>query len=164
MQEQVKDFTLAAGYPASVTPLTELDGSELVNLPGKKESESLRAYLITRISWIQEEVDELTKATIDNDLLEQIDALADILYFTFGTAICLGIDLEPFFDEVQRSNMAKFPKCGNCNGSGVMPQSGRQCRVCHGNGSFGTFRKSDGKLMKPKGWKPPDLKRVLENG
>jgi predicted HAD superfamily Cof-like phosphohydrolase len=36
-----------------------------------------------------------------------VDALADILVVTYGAAIEMGVDLEPVFVEVHRSNMSK---------------------------------------------------------
>ena len=42
------------------------------------------------------------------DLCEMIDALADIDYVNLGAAVAYGVDLSPFQEEVQRSNMSKF--------------------------------------------------------
>ena len=65
---------------------------------------------------------------------EAIDGLADLLYVTYGAAIRFGIDIEPFFAEVHAANMAK---------------------------QGGTTR-ADGKIIKPEGWKPPNIKALLD--
>ena len=65
-----------------------------------------------RLSLIQEELDELTKAINENDVLEVADALTDILYVTYGAGHAFGINLDKCFDEVQKSNMSKLGKDG----------------------------------------------------
>tara|TARA_B100000614_G_scaffold55665_1_gene48411 strand:+ start:204 stop:581 length:378 start_codon:yes stop_codon:yes gene_type:complete len=65
-----------------------------------------------RISLIQEELDELTKAINENDILEVADALTDILYVAYGAGHAFGINLDKCFDEVQKSNMSKLGKDG----------------------------------------------------
>ncbi|MDC3257501.1 nucleoside triphosphate pyrophosphohydrolase family protein [Candidatus Pelagibacter sp.] len=61
-----------------------------------------------RVDLIKEELEELTEAMNNNDLLEVADALTDILYVTYGAGHALGIDLDKCFDEVQNSNMSKL--------------------------------------------------------
>tara|TARA_B110000240_G_C13080289_1_gene275593 strand:- start:59 stop:430 length:372 start_codon:yes stop_codon:yes gene_type:complete len=61
-----------------------------------------------RIELIKEELEELTEAMNNNDLLEVADALTDILYVTYGAGHSFGIDLDKCFDEVQNSNMSKL--------------------------------------------------------
>ena len=61
-----------------------------------------------RLSLIQEELDELTKAIKENDILEVADALTDILYVTYGAGHAFGIDLDRCFKEVQSCNMSKL--------------------------------------------------------
>ena len=79
----------------------------------KKKSElSSEKINSLRLSLIQEELDELTKAIKENDILEVADALTDILYVTYGAGHAFGIDLDKCFDEVQRSNMSKLSKDG----------------------------------------------------
>ena len=79
----------------------------------KKKSElSSEKINSLRLSLIQEELDELTKAMKENDILEVADALTDILYVTYGAGHAFGIDLDKCFDEVQRSNMSKLSKGG----------------------------------------------------
>ena len=63
-----------------------------------------------RIDLIKEELEELTEAMNNKDLLEVADALTDILYVTYGAGHAFGIDLDKCFDEVQNSNMSKLDK------------------------------------------------------
>ena len=61
-----------------------------------------------RVDLIKEELDELTNAMKEKDLIEVADALTDILYVTYGAGHAFGIDLDKCFDEVQNSNMSKL--------------------------------------------------------
>ena len=65
-----------------------------------------------RIDLIKEEIDELTDAMKNKDLLEVADALTDILYVTYGAGHAFGIDLDRCFEEVQNSNMSKLDEDG----------------------------------------------------
>ena len=65
-----------------------------------------------RLALIKEEVDELTTAMENKDLLEVADALTDILYVTYGAGHAFGINLDKCFNEVQNSNMSKLDKDG----------------------------------------------------
>jgi len=90
-----------------------------------------------RMKLITEEFNELCDAEQDNDIVEIADALADIIYIALGTAVAYGIPLDTIFDEVHRSNMAKFV-------------DGK------------VIRREDGKVQKPEGWSPPDIKSILD--
>lgn len=92
MQQQVKDFHEKFGHPAPEKPW-------LIHA-GRFDK---------RLDWIDEELAELVEAVADGDIVEIADALGDILYLTLGTAVEYGIDLEPIFDEIHRSNMSKTP-------------------------------------------------------
>ena len=74
-----------------------------------------------RIDLIREELEELTEAMNNKDLLEVADALTDILYVTYGAGHAFGIDLDKCFDEVQNSNMSKLNK----NGKPIYNESGK---------------------------------------
>ena len=79
----------------------------------KKKSElSTEKINSLRLSLIQEELEELTKAIKENDILEVADALTDILYVTYGAGHAFGIDLDKCFKEVQNSNMSKLGEDG----------------------------------------------------
>ena len=74
-----------------------------------------------RIDIIKEELEELTEAMKNNDLLEVADALTDILYVTYGAGHAFGIDLDKCFEEVQNSNMSKLDE----NGKPIYNESGK---------------------------------------
>ena len=74
-----------------------------------------------RIDLIKEELEELTEAMNNKDLLEVADALTDILYVTYGAGHAFGIDLDKFFEEVQNSNMSKLDE----NGEPIFNDSGK---------------------------------------
>ena len=63
--------------------------------------------LALRSAFAREEGKELEEALAAADLLAICDALADIVYVAYGTAVTLGIELDGAFHEVHRSNMSK---------------------------------------------------------
>ena len=74
-----------------------------------------------RIDLIKEELDELSEALKNKDLLEVADALTDILYVTYGAGHAFGINLDKCFDEVQNSNMSKL----DGNGKPIYNEAGK---------------------------------------
>ena len=90
-----------------------------------------------RLDLIKEELDELTNAIKNNDIVEVADALTDILYVTYGAGHSFGIDLDKCFEEVQRSNMSKLDK----NGKPIFNENG--------------------KVMKGPNYFKPDLKKFI---
>ena len=84
---------------------------------------------------IKEEVQELEDSTTRED---DVDALIDILVVTIGALHSIGVDAEGAWREVHASNMAK-----------IDPTTGK------------VLRRDDGKILKPEGWQPPNLKQYL---
>ena len=74
-----------------------------------------------RIDLIKEELEELTEAMQDENLLEVADALTDILYVTYGAGHAFGINLDKCFEEVQNSNMSKL----GSNGKPIYNEKGK---------------------------------------
>ena len=74
-----------------------------------------------RLDLIKEELEELTEAMKNKDLLEVADALTDILYVTYGAGHAFGIDLDKCFEEVQNSNMSKL----DVNGKPIYNEYGK---------------------------------------
>lgn len=106
---------LAAGEPVRETP----------GLPDDAER-NLRVSLIT------EEFEEL-KATSNPEKIA--DAIGDLLYVVYGTAVAYGLDAQGIFDEIHRSNMTKF---------------------------IDGYKRADGKWCKGPGYSPPDLRRFVQ--
>jgi predicted HAD superfamily Cof-like phosphohydrolase len=95
--------------------------------PPKKDAE-------LRVKLIEEELSELKQAIQDRSIIEVADAVGDLLYVVYGTAVAFGFDAQPVFDEIHRSNMTKI---GGWND----PKTG--------------------KWIKPNTYKAPDIARVL---
>ncbi len=83
---------------------------------------------------ISEEVCELEEAVATEDRVEQLDALIDILVVTIGAIHSMGADAEGAWNEVLQSNMAKIDQ-----------STGK------------VIKRKDGKVLKPEGWKAPNL-------
>ncbi len=88
-----------------------------------------------RIRLIEEELDELKEALHQKDLPHIAKELADLLYVVYGTAVSYGIDMDPVFQEVQRSNMSKI----------------------------GGYKREDGKWVKPSTYSPANIAPILED-
>lgn len=80
---------------------------------------------------IKEEFDELCAS---DNIVDDLDALIDILVVTVGAIHSLGANAEGAWNEVMRTNFAK-----------IDPATGR------------VRKREDGKVLKPDGWTPPDL-------
>jgi predicted HAD superfamily Cof-like phosphohydrolase len=91
-----------------------------------------------RIALLEEEVGEFAEAVAAADLVAIADAVADIVYVAYGTAVTYGIDLDAVLGEVHRSNMSKLGKDGR------------------------PLIREDGKVVKSDQYVPPDIARVLQ--
>ncbi len=121
-----------------------------------------------RVSLLQEELNELSEAINNNDLVEVADALADIQYVLTGAVLEFGLG-EKFvelFDEVQRSNMSKA-----CNSlqeaistlSHYKKKDGTEGYYKELNGKWIVYRNGDDKILKSVGYSPASLKTILDN-
>ena len=85
---------------------------------------------------IEEEAEELNQGIKNNNRTEVLDALTDILVVTIGAIHSAGFNAEGAWNEVMRTNFAK-----------IDPETGK------------VRKREDGKVLKPEGWTPPDLKQ-----
>jgi predicted HAD superfamily Cof-like phosphohydrolase len=91
------------------------------------------------VSLIEEECNELADAIRAHDQVETLDALVDILVVTIGAIHSMGADGEGAWKEVMNTNFAKIDK------------------------KTGKVRKrEDGKVLKPVGWKAPELAQFIK--
>ena len=82
-----------------------------------------------RVRLIQEEFDELQAALDQRDAAAVAKELADLLYVVYGTAVSCGIDMEPVFREVHRSNMSKIGGHKRADGKWVKPPTYSPARI-----------------------------------
>lgn len=90
-----------------------------------------------RFLLIEEEFKELTEAHENDDFVEIVDAWADLIYVIYGAALTHGVNLDNVLEEIQRSNLSKLDENGN------------------------PIFREDGKVLKGKGYFPPDVAKVL---
>jgi len=137
--QRVRDFHEAFNHPVRTTPDVGKVSPELRDL---------------RIELIREELEELCTAAFGHqvwvelihpphgfpekpDIVGIADALGDINYVTAGMALVYGIDLDAVDNEVHFSNMSKLGPDGK------------------------PAYREDGKVLKPEGWQPPNIAKVL---
>ena len=100
-----------------------------------------RDTLAYRIKFLEEELFEFRVSSVSDDLEGMADALIDLVYVAMGTAYMMGLPWQDLWQEVQRANMSK-----------VRASSKEESK-----------RGSSLDVVKPVGWKGPDIKGVLEN-
>jgi len=145
---QVREFTLGAGQASPDTPevmtteevlfiskmiLDEVMELVATVLPPQDAKEQLKAMIDDSkyIPWTVYTDDE--KGRISN-IADQQDALVDIEYYMLNCACKKGVNLSSLFSVVHAANMAKR------------------------DAETGLFlKRDDGKIIKPKGWLPPDM-------
>ena len=109
------------------------------NLPMRQfpSSETGDGLVKLRVALLEEEVGEFVTASEKGDLIGIADALADIVYVVYGTALTYGIDLDSVLQEVHRSNMSKLTGDGK------------------------PLIREDGKVLKSDQYFPPDIASAL---
>lgn len=118
-----------------------------------------------RVELIQEELNELQQAIIDNDMTEVADALCDIQYVLAGAILEFGLGnkFSELFNEVQRSNMSKACETQQEAEDTVdfYENQGTDAYIEPSDGKYLIYRKSDNKTLKSINYSPADLKKIL---
>ncbi len=116
-QKMVQEFHQQFDIPIAETPTAPNESTQIL-----------------RNRLIQEEFEEFQEAMQSKGLPDMAKELADLLYVVYGTAVSLGIDIEPVFKEVHRSNMSKV----------------------------GGYKREDGKWIKPSTYSPANIPPILK--
>lgn len=121
--DHVREFHSAFGHP-----IGDESAPQMIDDDRKRK----------RVNWMLEEIDEFIDA---KELYQQTDALIDLLYFTIGTLVEMGVHPDIPWEIVQEANMNKLGPDGK--------------PIYH----------ADNKIGKPEGWEPPDakLKKYFED-
>ena len=102
---------------------------------GELNQAQYKLYLDLR----EEEWRELKSALLMENRVEQLDALLDFIVVTIGAVHSGGFDGEGAWKEVMSTNLAKVDR-----------ETGK------------VRKREDGKVLKPVGWTPPDLKPYVK--
>jgi predicted HAD superfamily Cof-like phosphohydrolase len=109
------------------------------NLPISESPKLLeRDRVLLRGKWMKEEVDEFFDAT---DIVDQVDAIIDLMYFALGALVGMGVDGDEAFRLIHEANMAKLGNDGK------------------------PIYNEEGKVIKPEGWVSPkeSIRQWLSN-
>ena len=118
----------------SVKEFHETYGLSIQNSPSLPD-ENIRSL---RRDLLEEEFNEYMDGEEANDIVEISDALADMIYIIYGTAISYGIPLDEIFKEVHSSNMSKLGTDGK------------------------PIRRGDGKILKGPNYFEPKIEAIIK--
>lgn len=102
-----------------------------------EEEDAVKKLRVLRITLLLEEFAEYLEAEENNDIIGIAGELADVHYVAAGASIAYGINGQGVFSEIQRANMDKLDENGK------------------------PIYREDGKVLKPEGWKPAQLDKVI---
>jgi predicted HAD superfamily Cof-like phosphohydrolase len=107
-----------------------------VGHPVRAHVEDLDVDSEDELGWrlIKEEHKELLSAGQRGNKTGVADGIADLVWVLYSLAARLGINMNAVWSEVRRANFEKT----------------------------GATRRADGKILKPEGWRPPDIKAALK--
>lgn len=113
------------------------DVQQFMDACDQKPSEELATMYLHLIN---EELNELDEAVEGGSHALELDAVCDTIWTLIGYALAKNYPIETAWDAVTLSNLRKIDlKTGKVR------------------------RRSDGKVLKPEGWKPPDIQKILED-
>ena len=124
-QGDVLSFCIRFRVPFHSKPTVPRDRRSVAGMMGTRKN---------RKKLLREETRELSKAIDEGDLSHVAKETADVIFVALGIATTYGISMQPVWDLVQESNMAK-------QGGGLRP---------------------DGKILKPEGWQAPDIQAEID--
>lgn len=151
--DEVELFNKTFGKPNNYTPV----------IPEVREWEFVYNFIL-------EELEEYRQACIKGDIVEVLDALADITYVSLGNGVMLhGLKdkIVPAYAEVQASNMSKACKTEEEAKATVLLRSEQQNEPCHYEkvgDLYVVYRTRDRKVMKSINYFKPNLLQFFEHG
>lgn len=119
-----------------------------------------------RVSLLQEELNELSQAIKDNNIVEIADALCDLQYVLSGAVLEFGLGdkFVELFNEVQRSNMSKA--CSSEQEAQATLEHYKQKDGTEGyykqvGDKWVTYRNGDDKVLKSINYSPANLESII---
>ncbi len=111
-----------------------LSAPDAPTVPDAHTLELRRTLMVEEFNEVMAEFGKVSGAKSVLELSDLLHELADLLYVTYGTFVACGVDANKVFAEVHRANMLKT--------------TGE--------------RREDGKILKPEGFTPANVRKVLE--
>lgn len=133
----VKKPRRSGGPSAAMQAVSEFHVSFNLPIASSPQAHVGNELALLRVELLREEFEEFRDAAERQDVVAIADALGDIVYVAYGTALTYGIDLDAVLREIHRSNMSK------------LGPDGRPCL------------RDDGKVLKPTTYSPPNIHEVL---
>ncbi len=134
IHEDVTLFCRIAGQPTPASPAVPSPKIRALRTDLIWEEFSEFVTAQSRAALAHKEGDE---DGLSEALSEVADAIADMLYVVVGAGVAWGLPMPAVYEEVHRSNILKF--------------------------SSGCIKDENGKVVKPPGWKPPDVQGIIRS-
>lgn len=112
--------------------------SDVITFIEACEQERNEKNILLYKNLVREEFDEFIKAYLENDNEAQLDGCMDMIWVILGYCYMKNYDVFGAWEEVARSNLSK-----------INAETGK------------VIKNKNGKVMKPEGWTPPNLKPYL---
>ncbi len=133
-------------------------------LPSPQIPDEKRCNL--RVALLQEELDELRTAILENDIVGVADALCDLQYVLSGAVLEFGLAdrFKALFDEVQRSNMSK--PCKSLEHARetqlyYLEHKNTESYIQEREGEYLVYRTADNKVLKSVYYSEADLESIV---
>lgn len=119
-----------------------------------------------RINLLQEELNELKEAVVEQDIVGIADALADLQYVLSGAVLEFGLAdrFKELFDEVHRSNMSKTcksPQEAIATQEHYLNEKDTESFVVELDKEYLVYRSEDKKVLKSINYSPADLESIV---
>ena len=151
-------------YVGKVKEFHKLFDAPILDKPTIPNKE--RAML--RVSLIQEELNELKQAIDDDNLVECVDALADLQVVLSGSVLEFGMgdSFDEAFNEVHRSNMSKACESIEVANETVKHYANKgedsvESYIKEKDGKYLVYRTSDNKALKSVNYSPANLEKFV---
>ena len=135
IEDTVRRFMVAADQEAPAYPALTDTAKLYLGDPSTMDPSDL-----STCGLVGEEIQELLRAWKQLDDVETFDGALDAIWTLVAFLIAVGFPVSLGWHEVADTNIAK-----------IDPATGK------------VLKREDGKVLKPQGWKPPDLRRVLND-
>lgn len=155
-QQRVRDWMRTFGQATPEAPC--IPSREVLELRCRLMLEEVLEFC--RAAGFVEAFGTIARKRKPANIFEMVDALADLQFVNLGSAVALGVDLEPVFAEVCRSNDSKLWKLAE------LEQAPKGCTVTYlgvcETGRCYLVKDTFGKVIKGPSYEPANVSGMIE--